>query len=79
MKSILLLALAQAAVIGIDLGTELMKISIIQPGKKLEIVENVQSSRSTSTLLAFTEETRLMGAEALSRASGKAEALVPFA
>jgi hypoxia up-regulated 1 len=83
MKSILLstllLALAQAAVIGIDLGTELMKISIIQPGKKLEIVENVQSSRSTPTLLAFTEEARLMGAEALSRASGKAEALVPFA
>lgn len=42
-------------------------------------MENVQSGRSTPTLLAFTEETRLLGAEALSRASGKAEALVPFA
>ena len=29
--------------------------------------------------MAFTEEARLLGAEALSRASGKAEALVPFA
>lgn len=42
-------------------------------------MENVQSGRSTPTLLAFTEEARLMGAEALSRASGKADALVPFA
>lgn len=73
-----LLVAVQAAVIGIDLGTEYFKISLIQPGKKLEIVENVQSSRITPTLIAFTEEARLMGAEAQSRASTKPDSLLPF-
>ena len=73
-----LLVAVQAAVIGIDLGTEYFKISLIQPGKKLEIVENVQSLRITPTLIAFTEEARLMGAEAQSRASTKPDSLLPF-
>ena len=73
-----LLVAVQAAVIGIDLGTEYFKISLIQPGKKLEIVENVQSTRITPTLIAFTEEARLMGAEAQSRASTKPDSLLPF-
>ena len=75
---LVLLFTAQAAVIGIDLGSEFFKISLIQPGKKLEIVENVQSSRTTPTLIAFTEDARLMGAEAHSRASTKPDSVLPF-
>ena len=73
-----LLTLGQAAVIGVDMGSELLKISLIQPGKKLEIVENVQGQRSSPSLVAFTEKERLVGAQALSRAGNKADSVLPF-
>lgn len=75
----LTLALGSGAIIGIDLGSELLKVSLIQTGKKLVIVENIQAHRATPTLVAFTEEDRLLGAEALSRAGNKADSVLPFA
>lgn len=75
----LTLTLGSGAVIGIDLGSELLKVSLIQTGKKLAIVENIQAHRATPTLVAFTEEDRLIGAEALTRAGNKADSVLPFA
>jgi molecular chaperone DnaK (HSP70) len=43
----LLLSLAAAQVVGIDLGTEFWKASLISPGKNLVIVENSRSSRKS--------------------------------
>lgn len=44
---LLLIGLASAQVIGIDLGTEFWKASLISPGKNLVIVENSRSSRKS--------------------------------
>jgi len=44
---LLLVATAAAQVIGIDLGTEFWKASLISPGKNLVIVENSRSSRKS--------------------------------
>ena len=52
----LLLALsviASANVIGIDIGTEYFKVSIIKPGVKLAIVENSHTKRKTPTAISF--------------------------
>jgi|LakMenEpi03Aug12_release.lakeMendotaPanAssembly.Ray.scaffolds.fasta_scaffold406522_2 hypothetical protein len=42
-----LICLAGSQVIGIDLGTEFWKASLISPGKNLVIVENSRSSRKS--------------------------------
>lgn len=44
---LLLVAYATSQVIGIDLGTEFWKASLISPGKNLVIVENSRSSRKS--------------------------------
>ena len=44
---LLLLTLAASQVIGIDLGTEFWKASLISPGKNLVIVENSRSGRKS--------------------------------
>ncbi len=44
---LLLVATAASQVIGIDLGTEFWKASLISPGKNLVIVENSRSSRKS--------------------------------
>jgi len=44
---LLLVATAAPQVIGIDLGTEFWKASLISPGKNLVIVENSRSSRKS--------------------------------
>lgn len=61
---LLSLTLSQAAVIGIDLGSEFFKVSLIRPGKKLIIVENQQSKRMTSTALGMNDESRVFGDDA---------------
>ena len=43
----LLMAIASAQVIGIDLGTEFWKAALISPGKNLVIVENSRSGRKS--------------------------------
>ena len=50
-----LLNLAHAAVLGIDFGSEFMKISIITPGKPFSIIEDTTSKRKTySAVIIFS-------------------------
>ena len=57
-------AIASANVIGIDIGTEYFKVSIIKPGVKLAIVENSHTKRKTPTAIAFYQDERLFGIDA---------------
>lgn len=42
-------SIAYGSVLGIDLGSEFMKISSISPGKSFVIVENTATRRKTNT------------------------------
>ena len=42
-----LLKIVEGAVLGIDFGSEFMKISIITPGKPFSIIEDTTSKRKT--------------------------------
>ena len=60
----LLLASAQGAVIGIDLGARFMKVGIIQPGTGIELVLNEATKRKSSAVAGFNaEEERIYGDE----------------
>ncbi|CAG9311977.1 HYOU1_3 [Blepharisma stoltei] len=74
----LLTFLATASVIGIDFGTDNFKISLIRPGKKLVIVENEHSKRATPSAIAFTEQGRLFGENALKEQSKKPDLAIAF-
>ena len=54
--------LASANVIGIDFGTEFMKVALVQPGSPLEIVTNTVSKRKSETVVAFVRGERLFAA-----------------
>jgi len=58
-------------VIGIDLGTEAMKIALVQPGAPLEIVTNHFSKRKTETVVAFVRGERFFGGDAYGMLSRK--------
>jgi len=64
---------ASANVIGIDYGTETMKVALVQPGSPLEIVTNHVSKRKTETALAFVRGERLFGSDAYGMLSRKPE------
>ena len=51
----------EANVIGIDLGSELIKISIVKPSKKFVIVENGYGKRSTPMSFSINDEGRKFG------------------
>ena len=51
-------------VIGIDFGSDTMKVAIVQPGAPMEIVTNLQSKRKTPTAISFYRGERLFGADA---------------
>ncbi|OMJ80224.1 hypothetical protein SteCoe_19592 [Stentor coeruleus] len=74
-----LLGIASGSVIGIDLGSELIKTSLIRPGKRLLIVENEQSKRSTPMALAFTDKGRQYGYNALQEQAKRPDTTVLFA
>mgnify|MGYP002176860828 CR=1 FL=1 len=59
-----LLTSATANVIGIDLGSEYFKISIIKPGMKLTIVENGHTKRKTPSTISFYQNERSFGIDA---------------
>merc|ERR1711871_644258 len=50
--------------IGIDFGSDTMKVAIVQPGAPMEIVTNLQSKRKTPTAISFYRGERLFGADA---------------
>lgn len=63
---VILLSLLQSIagnVIGLDLGSDSMKIGIVQPGSPLEIVTNLQSKRKTPTCITFYRGERMFGAD----------------
>jgi len=51
-------------VIGLDFGSDSMKVAIVQPGTPLEIVSNFQSKRKTPTMISFYKGERLLGSDA---------------
>lgn len=51
-------------VIGIDFGSDSMKVAIVQPGAPMEIVTNLQSKRKTPTAISFYRGERMFGADA---------------
>ncbi|XP_034832599.1 hypoxia up-regulated protein 1 [Maniola hyperantus] len=54
-----------AAVISIDFGSEWMKIGIVSPGVPMEIVLNKESKRKTPAVVAFRDDTRTFGEDAV--------------
>jgi len=60
-------------VIGIDFGSDSMKVALIQPGKALEIVTNFQSKRKTPTCIAFYKGERYFGSDAVALMGRKPE------
>lgn len=54
-----------AAVISIDFGSEWMKIGIVSPGVPMEIVLNKESKRKTPAVVAFRDEVRTFGEDAV--------------
>lgn len=53
-----------ASVIGIDLGTDWFKVSIVKTGIPLDIVLNTESKRKTPAMVAIRNGVRLFGNEA---------------
>ena len=51
----------QANLIGFDFGSQFFKITLVQPGKGFEIVENETSLRKTESQFTITPEKRLYG------------------
>ena len=45
--------IANGNVIGLDFGSDSMKVALVQPGKPLEIVTNFESKRKTPTCITF--------------------------
>ena len=60
-----LLTLASSNVIGIDFGSDSIRVSVIKPGKKLIIVENEESKRSSLNFFAFNGKETLFNSKAL--------------
>ena len=55
-----LAGMAGADIIGIDFGSEFMKLALIQPGKGMQIVTNVESKRKTPTRVGVKPDDSLV-------------------
>lgn len=62
-----LLPLVSPTVIGIDLGNEFFKISLISPGKSFQIVENSITKRKTESSVSFVQGERYFEQQALNK------------
>jgi hypoxia up-regulated 1 len=54
------------AILGVDLGSDYMKVALVQRGAPLEIVTNMHSKRKTEQMILFDQGTRFYGADASS-------------
>jgi hypoxia up-regulated 1 len=54
-------------ILGIDFGSELIKITVLKPNSSFKMVENIQSKTKTPAALAFKDEERLFGSDALGK------------
>ena len=69
----ILLGMVNASILGIDFGTQYMKIAIVRPGSPFEIVTDLSSKRKTPSAIIFDENTRTFGYDALSAGARKPE------
>ena len=53
--------------LGIDFGTEFIKVSILKLGNPFKMVENIQSKTKTPSAIAFKDEERLFGSDAMGK------------
>lgn len=60
---------SKAAVIGIDLGNQYFKSTLVKPGSPFTIVENIASKRKTPTAVGFTSEQRVYSLDAIMQSS----------
>ena len=67
----LFLAVANASILGIDFGTQFMKIAIVRPGSPFEIVTDLSSKRKTPAAVIFDDSTRTYGYDALTLGARK--------
>ena len=64
---------SQAGVLGFDFGSEFYKISVISPGKSLQMVENTQSKTMTNNAVSFYDGDRLLEADSIMKQAKKPE------
>eukprot|EP00934_Nitzschia_sp_Nitz4_P000848 Nitzschia sp. Nitz4//scaffold137_size62074//32198//35242//NITZ4_006418-RA/size62074-augustus-gene-0.70-mRNA-1//-1//CDS//3329535709//848//frame0 len=60
----LLSSASAAAILGVDMGSQFMKVALVQRGAPLEIVTNLHSKRKTEQMILFDQGTRFYGADA---------------
>lgn len=75
-KVLLLLAqvaLVSSYIMGVDFGSDSMKIALVQSGKPLEIITNFESKRKTPSAIAFYKGDRRFGANAVALMPRKPE------
>lgn len=58
---------SQEAVLGIDIGSQFLKASLIAPGKSFLIIENLASKRKSETGIAFANNQRWYESNSLSK------------
>ena len=63
MACLAILGSTMANVIGLDFGSDAMKVALVQPGSPLEIVTNFQSKRKTPTCITFYRGERMFGSD----------------
>ncbi|KAJ3330875.1 Hypoxia up-regulated protein 1 [Blyttiomyces sp. JEL0837] len=72
-----LLQVVSASVIGIDVGTDWLKVSIVKPGVPLDIVLNRESKRKTNALITLRDGIRYFGTDATGLSSRFPESTFP--
>ena len=60
-------------VIGLDFGSDSMKVALVQPGSPLEIVTNFQSKRKTPNSISFYRGERMFGSDSIALMARKPE------
>lgn len=55
----------EGQILGIDLGSEFMKVALVRPGQPFQVITNIHSKRKTPMRLGFYKGERLFGADAV--------------
>ncbi|KAI9363372.1 Hsp70 protein-domain-containing protein [Zopfochytrium polystomum] len=75
--SSLAVSLCRASVIGVDIGADWLKVSIVKPGVPLDIVLNRESKRKTSSMITIRDGVRFFGSDSVSLSSRFPELTFP--